>query len=139
MELGGIKIGERDKKRDDMGYRLTVDLCDPNNGIGALSMADLVETPMSVMRQGYAAHEEITRLRAEVERLRAEAEWQPIETAPKDGTRILVASKMGGVYLVSWWKGKRTARWDNGARPLYSTPTHWHPLPAPPENSQDSD
>lgn len=78
--------------------------------------------------------------------------WQPIETAPKDGTKILVyepASEYteGGVSLVSWdsWRisypGCRT-QWDwclpgshqdeqGGCETVY--PTHWMPLPEPPE------
>ena len=34
------------------------------------------------------------------------SEWQPIETAPKDGTDIIVLTK---------WKGSLVARWDENA------------------------
>jgi hypothetical protein len=72
------------------------------------------------------------------------AEWQPIETAPRDGTRILATG--GGLdanmevvsYLVD------TGAWetpnyvlddrDNEAEG-YSRPTHWMPLPAPPKEA----
>ena len=78
-------------------------------------------------------------------------EWQPIETAPKDGTEIFVYAK---------WKYKncdakyswRVANyrsdisgWENGCHfwTITSThfhetaiePTHWMPLPPPPEEA----
>jgi hypothetical protein len=87
------------------------------------------------------------------------AEWQPIETAPKDGTAILIA---GGTYEddeggVSFcgpvpFTGVRIAYWDatpdatgchecwNGGpsgsaynAEYWHEPTHWMPLPNPPE------
>lgn len=58
--------------------------------------------------------------------------WQPISTAPKDGTRILV---VGGKYTepvivmadIGWWL------YANDKFGLTSLPTHWQPLPSPPE------
>lgn len=67
-------------------------------------------------------------------------EWQPIETAPKDGTRILaiVAGRhpdTGEPFIpdvVEWDGGRWFSEnwWDDNA--LYS-PTHWMPLPNPPK------
>jgi hypothetical protein len=76
-------------------------------------------------------------------------EWQPIETAPKDGTWILLC---GGEIRYEWDglsqpnavvgqfapKGEVMAgRWqfayyDSGFHGQYENPTHWMPLPAPP-------
>lgn len=67
-------------------------------------------------------------------------EWQPIETAPKDGTDILLfipdfANWPGDARIVSvcwsecgWWQ-------DNGAAGCntWGHPTHWQHLPTPPE------
>lgn len=54
-------------------------------------------------------------------------QWQPIETAPKDGTRILL---WDGYMMYTGSKGLRTGGWhSNGERVV---PTHWQPLPAPP-------
>lgn len=57
--------------------------------------------------------------------------WQPIETAPKDGTQILVPVTIGGIMnVVSWWSGA----WREGVNgmKLKNDPTHWMSLPPPP-------
>lgn len=63
--------------------------------------------------------------------------WQPIETAPKDGTLILIAK--GGA---SAWHNMFAGYWDEGLgefkyhRDGYvRNPTHWMPLPPPPETT----
>ena len=58
-------------------------------------------------------------------------DWQPIETAPMDGTDVLVWC--GGTMFIACME---VGRWffdrtDYSVKPL---PTHWMPLPAPPEN-----
>lgn len=68
-------------------------------------------------------------------------EWQPIESAPKDGTHILLANKAGTseggwlsdidhgadwegqIGMAGWWRADGTD-WPN---------SHWQPLPDPPE------
>ena len=70
------------------------------------------------------------------------SKWQPIATAPKDGTRLLLFgryaySRPGDelFHYVGYW-----GTWDNAggsfetwisAGPLFA-PTHWMPLPDPP-------
>lgn len=82
--------------------------------------------------------------------------WQPIETAPKDGTEILAYREDAGIFLVKWmapvefmtereveeaglydwmeeedWWG---ADFINGFRASNDGGfTHWQPLPPPPE------
>lgn len=70
--------------------------------------------------------------------------WQPIETAPKDGTEILACDVSGdlGAYhvevvfwAVSWGDDSDTVGWgicDGQTRPP-SCFTHWMPLPEPPD------
>lgn len=60
-------------------------------------------------------------------------EWQPIETAPRDGTRILVFYPVldGHIFTAGFEFGTwQSGIWD-GRR---EQPTHWMPLPEPPEN-----
>jgi hypothetical protein len=97
---------------------------------------------------------------AEVERLRAEIgrgaapppqTWQPIETAPKDGTLIDVWLGDGSAEDVEFYCASRRSRrstnwhWREGKfRPFVGLgmpivtvrPTHWMALPAPPEGER---
>ena len=65
-------------------------------------------------------------------------DWQPIATAPRDGTRILVlAPDLGGIsyYGVAQWAEKDEWRPETVAGWFWSyatRPTHWMPLPPPP-------
>lgn len=62
--------------------------------------------------------------------------WQPIETAPKDGTSILVAvyeesGDYWGEDIVAW---NPTNGWDSAGYDWdHSQITHWMPLPEPPK------
>lgn len=58
------------------------------------------------------------------------AEWRTIDSAPRDGTPVLV------------WGGRHSPKpvivesdgewWNTAGRGLRATPTHWMPLPDPP-------
>ncbi len=72
------------------------------------------------------------------------SEWQPIETAPKDRTTILVWCD-NDVYAV-WWVSRLDEHGDawnsfdgwgvsdnhNDPQPLRGSPSHWMPRPAAP-------
>jgi hypothetical protein len=63
------------------------------------------------------------------------SEWQPIETAPKDGSAVLAFwpkayQGKGGMYVVLWFDGQFVPT-TMGYRGIKFT--HWMPLPAPPE------
>lgn len=68
-------------------------------------------------------------------------EWQPIETAPKDGTAILAwPVAYGDVEIVSWLgRRKLDGIWSVKHLSLRAcervAPTHWKPLDAPPVTS----
>ena len=66
--------------------------------------------------------------------LDAVPQWRPIETAPKDGTGIIIASIVlnhVNVVGLSWWTGSIAV--DGGwCRRWRDEPTHWIPLPSPP-------
>lgn len=82
------------------------------------------------------------------------SKWLPIDTAPKDGTAVLVTfwphhgpdKSTSTCAVAAWWKN------DNGVggdwviycsliqEPrLYFTPTHWMPLPPPPSEEYIND
>lgn len=67
--------------------------------------------------------------------------WQPIETAPRDGTRILVYGKLGfesepGIGTVRWDSFHKEWNCDpceaSEYEPEACAVTHWMPLPEPP-------
>lgn len=75
--------------------------------------------------------------------------WQPIETAPKDGTIILVGwrlpedTEMQEWFVMQWGHIQRNGLFPgdvgmwvapNGSMTWHETngPTHWMPLPEPP-------
>lgn len=74
---------------------------------------------------------------AEGLRLLAGMQWQPIETAPKDGSLIMI----GGTSYAGWFWSD--AKWLDGWMMWSSTDddwnvecfeaSHWMPLPAPPQ------
>jgi hypothetical protein len=81
--------------------------------------------------------------------------WQPIETAPKDGTSIIVMYLHCDTQIVhaafwleeyesdeidetGWW----TYDWSEVSRSkmdYHYTPTHWMPLPPHPKDEQEWD
>lgn len=75
-------------------------------------------------------------------RLKAENEWQPIETAPKDGTTILTWQK-GFKPATSRWVEKTTPKhgykssgWYDSGFDAKAFPTHWKPIPTPPQENE---
>ena len=60
--------------------------------------------------------------------------WQPIETAPRDGTQILVFEERSGITVMVYIDGK--FREKVSLCSLRSPPTHMQPLPSPPQNQQ---
>jgi hypothetical protein len=91
-------------------------------------------------------------LKDRIEAIEKASQWQPIETAPKDGTEILVFFKSVGIKSVSWtdtdWDSSgEYALWcvdDNkfAPHPLrgYSSGDEmcWMPLPQPPAIAGES-
>lgn len=79
-------------------------------------------------------------------------EWQPIETAPKDGSYVLtfVPKPWNGLTIKPLrWEEEVTLTWedvdattrerretDSSHWSTYEEPTHWMPLPPPPEIGQ---
>ena len=61
---------------------------------------------------------------------RHDSAWQPIETAPKDGTHILLRCPLAPCAVGSWFETKSTGWWTMNCMPI--TPTHWMSIPEPP-------
>lgn len=66
--------------------------------------------------------------------------WQPIETAPKDGTDVIVyRPKFDGTYIpqvgMDWWSERLGGVWAKSRKDV--PPTHWMALPKPPSLISD--
>ena len=81
------------------------------------------------------------RLERELTEARAESKWQPIETAPKDGTNILLRNECGswiGRWLPEYVSGYKPSNpWssmmlnhDHMGRAWNTVPSEWKPLDA---------
>jgi len=79
----------------------------------------------------------------------SKSEWRPIETSPKDGTRILAVIP-GFAVSIAWWfhdaQKWMTAdaedypddeSWNYTVENTEYLPTHWMPLPAAPSQETD--
>ena len=65
-----------------------------------------------------------------IHELEAQTQWQPIETAPKDGTQCLLSND---VYKeIAGWDELNNS-WICTAGFIEFIPTHWMPLPKPPK------
>lgn len=61
--------------------------------------------------------------------------WQPIETAPKDGTPVIVWGKLGSFpFREREAKFHRCFGWVTLDGKLRLAATHWRPFPSPPES-----
>lgn len=64
------------------------------------------------------------------------SEWQPIETAPRDGTRVLVYFARGGTMGLAYYSESAVDgfNWfDDADDAACGHPTYWMPLPEPPK------
>lgn len=93
--------------------------------LAALIGPDLVDVrpeDLAAIRNGYFSAEEM-----------AMGDWRPMETAPEDGTEVLVADAQNVVQARcidgSWWEHNNDSS-DAWGRAV--CPDHWMPLPPPP-------
>jgi len=67
------------------------------------------------------------------------SDWQPIATAPKDGTTVLLFAPGWDSAKTGWTFGKddwQDCPFHHHGYPAYE-PTHWMPLPAPPSPTHE--
>lgn len=72
-----------------------------------------------------------------------EGQWQDIETAPKDGTKVLLLwpSYAGNKAIIGKYDEREDHHWLPGNGSFFtikSPPTHWMPLPQAPATFQAS-
>lgn len=78
-----------------------------------------------------AAAEEIIRLRSLNE---AVPQWLDIESAPRDGQRVLLYSKFFQAPMIAFYQVFNNQEcWEGENRHRKLEPTHWMPLPQPPK------
>lgn len=116
----------------------------------AVPCAMHVSQPIVELRQKYQrAEARIAELEAEVQRLREQTQWRPIETAPKDKPLLL-----GRFWRNALWDKNEpsvffqwTGSWEDrsldksGCSSDWTEyhglqPTHWMPLPQPPQEQE---
>ena len=81
-------------------------------------------------------------------------EWQPIETAPTDGTSVIIATEQGDFGQAEFhrsqfepfhldggwfWMSEYGQYWIHKKMQRCGEPTHWMPLPEPPKDSPMTD
>jgi len=93
-----------------------------------------------------ASNEELSTVKQQRDALVAAQQWQPIETAPKDGTEILLYRPLAGKThdpIIGIYRGvpRDNGCWEETIPPGMSgenytsgfcKPTHWMPLPTAP-------
>ena len=70
------------------------------------------------------------------------SEWQPVDTIPRGMVAVLAYFPQRAGYTARqdvvpiWWSGWGGGCWENATsgHKIYDEPTHWMPLPAPPES-----
>lgn len=66
--------------------------------------------------------------------------WRPIETAPRDGTRVLLATKQGVQFVGKYTDAESRFPWHRDYTDTYFAKAQlsgWQPLPAAPEVRND--
>jgi len=109
-------------------------------------LRDLGDRAEYMPHMHHIAADRIEELEAELARLREAQAWQPIETAPKDGTLFVAVgfvkehayATVGGFELWDIEEGiwgfhdHNASEWFEDEK---DWPTHWMPLPEPPKET----
>jgi len=110
-----------------------------------INMTDLNELREALAALKDDCPDECTKIVYEAAQAHLDSQWKPIESAPKDGSRFLAYEKKENASTDAscfecWWEedytidewGVRVGAWDDDWA-LSREPTHWVPLPTPPE------
>ncbi len=103
-----------------------------------------VEAVASVIRRNMPADYicAAAAIQAMMDRGWGKQQWLPIETAPKDGSKILISGGYSSpaVTIGRWAKDMKSPHWRDDKLGRYPiTPLHWMPLPTPPTTEHEGD
>ena len=101
-------------------------------------LEDRIEELEAQVKSCQAANGRQYKMIQELEEELKKHQWQPIETAPKDGGYIILA--WPSESMIAKWLDNAT--WQGWSVPSLilkpaGNPTHWMPLPEPPENQHE--
>lgn len=139
-EFGIVEIGHPWEDEQGLAEVITVDTANYYDSPAASKIAAFIVA---------ANPKSIAALLAELDRLRSASRqegWQPIETAPKDGTEVLLwlRAPWSRVEQLCWreeiggWLVKGIDPKDAEGMCGALVPTHWMRLPAAPNQSQEA-
>lgn len=130
---------------------IKTDLSENNGMLLIQSVLTKEEKIKCLLKQIDLGNELIVAQDAEIARLRQQCEWQPIETAPRDGTVIELIAPMSEYPRIGKWvdfpsfvfRGVREpgiSKWvdANLTLPEIKNPTLWRPIPPVPKAQEGS-
>jgi regulator of replication initiation timing len=132
------RVADLEAERDELRARLDKATADAATAWGRYENANRMQVSLQM---------EAADLRARLAELERQepAGWRPIETAPKDGERVLLRwsgyrRPCVGVWCMDFGASKPTPHWSGDSDRLFGLrearklqPTHWMPIPAAPE------
>ena len=102
-----------------------------HRGVGLAWRGDM-DVAEGTERHNLFTEQQLRELLAAAQKLSQGASWLPIESAPKDGSEILLVSRKGRIANGCWMTAKdKVGAWMWPY--VLQEPTHWMPLPQPPK------
>ena len=107
--------------------------------------ASIVDELSPALSSALSTPDDLSALRAHDEKLLAPYQWQPIETAPKDGTEVILWVPFKGIAINGHYGEVSDGDWESGYRTWMEwliadelwfqedpsqAPSHWMPLPS---------
>ncbi|CAN7173600.1 hypothetical protein [Brevundimonas sp. LjRoot202] len=98
------------------------------------SAAETIRAALSAATTDQRGGDEAKRSEPDKQPAPAPVGWRPIETAPRDGSKVIGQAASGDVYRMWWHEFEEGCDWqddaDSEVRPL-----HWMPLPPAPDTA----
>ncbi len=134
---GGIMIVTGFWRRVDENHTQDISICDNCKNYAVMIFEEYTERCPTCGEEGVLKKSWLE----EILEKQKKTKWQPIETAPKEGTTFLAyefvapfENNNGGdyIHMCYWWDGDNlnSSRWTGS---FANPPSHWMPLPAAPE------